>query len=303
MVINLSRGDDVRRPSSRPRSRSPIAAIPTGLPAVVTTILSMGTQMLARANAIVKRLRSTETLGSTSAINSDKTGTLTLNQMTAVELTIPGRRYAISGSGYSTEGKIKHVGGQPEVPLEQFLLPMLLASDAVVTRRRADRRPDRGRARRARREGRARHRRDAAAYPRVAELPFDAAYKLMATFHRMQDEAGRRRRPLLRQGRARPAARPQRRCAPRRRPAAGRRRRRLRRALHGRERAPRRAGPARAGDGAQGLRPGAFDPNADLLPLHRRADGAGARRHRRPAAADRPRRRSRGARRPASRCA
>src|SRR5262249_2455028 len=94
-----------------------ISPVPARLPPARTTVLSYGTQMLAKANAIMKRLRSTETLGSTSAINSDKTGTLTLNQMTAVELTIPGRRYTISGGGYSTEGTIKHVFGPPEVPL------------------------------------------------------------------------------------------------------------------------------------------------------------------------------------------
>ena len=83
-----------------------VSAIPTGLPAVVTAVLSAGTQKLAAAGAIVKRLRSVETLGSTSAINSDKTGTLTLNQMTAVQMAVVGRRYTISGEGYSTIGQI-----------------------------------------------------------------------------------------------------------------------------------------------------------------------------------------------------
>ena len=110
IILNLSRDESFDTVFTAAIAFA-ISAIPTGLPAVVTTILSYGTQQLAKANAIMKRLRSTETLGSTSAINSDKTGTLTLNQMTAVELTIPGRRYTISGGGYATEGTIKHVFG------------------------------------------------------------------------------------------------------------------------------------------------------------------------------------------------
>ena len=73
------------------------------MPAVVTTLYSMGTRVLAGQNAIVKRLPSVETLGSVSAICSDKTGTLTLNKMTAREFTVPGQnRYKVTGEGYST---------------------------------------------------------------------------------------------------------------------------------------------------------------------------------------------------------
>lgn len=191
VVLNMWRGQSFTEVFTVAVAFS-IAAIPTGLPAVVTTILSRGTRLLADADAIVKRLRSTETLGATSAICSDKTGTLTLNQMTAVELTIPGRRYTVSGSGYSTEGKIKHVGGEPEIPLEPFMLPLALACDAVLTETGemiGD--PTEGALIVLAEKGGLALEGTRERFPRVAELPFDTAYKLMATFHAMTDEEGR----------------------------------------------------------------------------------------------------------------
>jgi P-type Ca2+ transporter type 2C len=190
IILNLSRDESFDTVFTAAIAFA-ISAIPTGLPAVVTTILSYGTQQLAKANAIMKRLRSTETLGSTSAVNSDKTGTLTLNQMTAVELTIPGRRYTISGGGYSTEGTIKHVFGQAEVPLEQFLLPMALCADATVRDADLIGDPTEGALVVLAEKGGIDVPETRQHYPRIAELPFDSAYKLMATFHRMQDESGR----------------------------------------------------------------------------------------------------------------
>jgi Ca2+-transporting ATPase len=189
ILLNLSRGESFDTVFLAAIAFA-IAAIPTGLPAVVTAILSMGTQTLAKANAIMKRLRSTETLGSTSAINSDKTGTLTLNQMTAVELTIPGRRYSIDGNGYSTQGVIKKVAGQADVDLEQFMQPLVLACDAVVHDGELIGDPTEGALVVLGEKGGLAAVGTRETYPRVAELPFDTAYKLMATFHRMKDESG-----------------------------------------------------------------------------------------------------------------
>ncbi len=172
-----------------------VSAIPTGLPAVVTTILTSGTTALAAAGAIVKRLRSVETLGSTSAINSDKTGTLTLNQMTAVQMAVVGRRYAISGEGYSTDGQITHTGGQPDVPLERLLLPMALCADAEVRDGTLVGDPTEGALVVLAAKGGVDPTLTRERYPRVATLPFDAAYKFMATFHRMEDDAGK---PVIR---------------------------------------------------------------------------------------------------------
>ncbi len=169
-----------------------VAAIPTGLPAVVTTILSMGTRTLAGAGAIVKNLRSVETLGSTSAINSDKTGTLTLNQMTAVEMATVGHRYEISGTGYGISGKIMREGGDlDDENLEEFLLPMVLASDAVARDGELIGDPTEGALVVLAGKGGVGTQVTRERYPRLATLPFDAAYKLMATFHQWTDAKGK----------------------------------------------------------------------------------------------------------------
>jgi P-type Ca2+ transporter type 2C len=190
MALNLSRGETFIAVFNAAVAFA-IAAIPVGLPTVVTTILAWGTERLAKAGAIMKRLASTQTLGSTSAINSDKTGTLTLNQMTAVQMVAAGRRYAVEGKGYSTAGRITRVAGQADIGLDEFLLPMVLTSDAVVRDGELIGDPTEGALVVLAAKGGV----DAVStrdrYPRIAELPFDAAYKLMATFHTMTDASGK----------------------------------------------------------------------------------------------------------------
>jgi Ca2+-transporting ATPase len=166
-----------------------IAAIPLALPMVVQVVLSLGSVELAKEKAIVKDLPSVETLGFTSAINSDKTGTLTMNQMTAVEVIDPTDRYAISGTGYSLEGKITHPAGKSDT-IEAAILPYVIASDAKLVDGKVVGDPTEGallvlayKAGVYIDETRER-------LPRLATLPFDPGYKLMATFNQAKDAAG-----------------------------------------------------------------------------------------------------------------
>ncbi|MET7460135.1 cation-transporting P-type ATPase [Nonomuraea sp. NPDC005501] len=167
-----------------------VAAIPTGLPAVVTALLSIGTQEIARRNAIMKRLPAVETLGSTSAVCSDKTGTLTLNKMTARELVIPGlNRFTVSGEGYGTAGEIKHVAGA-HIDLDPYLLPMILCADAVLDGDTLIGDPTEGALIVLAAKGGLDVESTRGTYPRVGEVPFDADYKFMATFHQMTGANG-----------------------------------------------------------------------------------------------------------------
>jgi P-type Ca2+ transporter type 2C len=167
-----------------------IAAIPEALPTVSQTILSIGGVDLAKRNAIVKDLPSVETLGFTSAINSDKTGTLTMNQMTAVEVVNPTDRYTISGIGYGLDGQVRHAAGSAD-RIDEAILPYIVASDAKLVDGKVVGDPTEGallvlggKAGIDIDETRER-------LPRLATLPFDPTYKLMATFNSATDAGGR----------------------------------------------------------------------------------------------------------------
>ena len=168
-----------------------IAAIPEALPTVVQVILSLGAVGLAKRNAIVKDLASVETLGSTSAINSDKTGTLTMNQMTVVEVLDAVDRYTVTGTGYSLDGQIQHVAGK-SASMDDAILPFIVASDAKLVEGKVVGDPTEG----ALLVLAAKAKIDAdvtrAQFPRLATLPFDPTAKLMAVFADDTDTSGKK---------------------------------------------------------------------------------------------------------------
>ena len=161
-----------------------ISAIPVGLPTFVQTMLSSGAQRLAESKAVVKSLTDVETLGGTTVINSDKTGTLTMNAMTVTRMLAGGSWFSVEGGGYVKSGAILGVAGAEPPDFHRLALGLALSSDATVSddgsvigdpteaafvvlaaKMGVDAEETR------------------AALPRRAEVPFDSEYKFMATFH------------------------------------------------------------------------------------------------------------------------
>ena len=175
-----------------------VATVPEGLPAVLALTLALGVGRMARHGAIVKTLASVETLGSATVLCSDKTGTLTLNQMTARAIVYAGRHVRIDGEGYAPRGTlVDESTGAPDEELAGLLEPLALCSDAVLTSSNSDPNtdatiigdPTEGALVVAAAKAGIDVLALRAARPRIGELPFDSANKFMATVHHEGDRA------------------------------------------------------------------------------------------------------------------
>jgi magnesium-transporting ATPase (P-type) len=173
-----------------------VAAIPEGLPAVVTIVLAIGTRILASNRAIVRRLPAVETLGSVSMICSDKTGTLTRNEMSVVHLQLAGQSLRVTGTGYEPEGGFHDESDGDSASIDPLATPAIdaLARCALLCNDAHLRQADSGEwalvgdptegallalAHKAGLDGTA----EAQRYPRLDEIPFESEQRFMATLH------------------------------------------------------------------------------------------------------------------------
>jgi Ca2+-transporting ATPase len=176
-----------------------VAAIPEGLPAVITVTLALGVKRMARRHAIIRRLPAVETLGSTTVICTDKTGTITENQMTVRRIWADGRSFTLSGEGYQPEGTICDEEGaeldeQPEA-LQQLLRVAALVNNAQVTqeddRWQVEGDPSEGALLVAAQKGGLDPDALRDEVERVDEVPFSSELKYMATLHPAEEGSGR----------------------------------------------------------------------------------------------------------------
>mgnify|MGYP002784535444 CR=1 FL=1 len=183
-----------------------VGMIPEGLPATITIMLAIGVNTMARRNAIIRKLPAVEALGSVTVICSDKTGTLTENQMTVQEIIAAGEHFTVSGVGYAPEGAIAHqASGKISSPhaehtppfvrdfpaLEEILRIGVLCNESMLTEEegrwgiKGD--PTEGALLVAARKVQITPSASEARFPRLDTIPFESAYQYMATLHRTPD--------------------------------------------------------------------------------------------------------------------
>ena len=177
-----------------------VAAIPQGLPAIMTITLAVGIQAMARRNAVVRRMHAAETLGSVNTICSDKTGTLTRNEMTAVTLAPDGDTLNVTGTGYAPEGEFRS-GEKTVAPLDDerltdLLRACLLCNDASIEADTAGQwqlqgDPTEGALITVARKAGLDPDAEAARQPRIDTVPFASEHRYMATLHGGEDDRTR----------------------------------------------------------------------------------------------------------------
>lgn len=170
-----------------------VAAIPEGLPAVVTIVLALGMKRMVDRNAIVRKLLAVETLGCVDVICSDKTGTLTQNEMTVVRAYSGDRMYKVSGSGYNPQGEFCYIDGETpvlELPgeLKLMLTIGVLCNDSVLQKNPEEQwcilgDPTEGALIVAGAKGGLSYEKLKEEHPRIQEIPFESERKMMTTFH------------------------------------------------------------------------------------------------------------------------
>jgi Ca2+-transporting ATPase len=173
-----------------------VAVVPEALPAVVTISMALGVQRMAKRNALMRRLAAVEALGSTSVICSDKTGTLTKDEMTVRKLFVNTRFVEVSGSGYKPEGEflVDGIAISPSDALKDLLRAGTLASDAHIVRNETGEWDVKGDPTEgalvvaAAKAGF--HKRDLDdRFPRIGEIPFTSETKRMTTWHQTPEGA------------------------------------------------------------------------------------------------------------------